>query len=95
MMRNFLLLLIDTVIVLVEGSITGIMLVKDYGVRMWKNNVVRKWVFEIMDRADTRFREFERYLEAIETRLRCRIVYARISQPMRNYYRELTGRRFL
>jgi hypothetical protein len=95
MFRNLLLMFVETIILLVELSVSGTMLVKDYGVRVWKNNAMRKWVFRVIDRADARFHRFIMYLEEIESRLQCRIVYANISRPMKETYRDLAGRRFL
>ncbi|MCK4924804.1 MAG: hypothetical protein KAS61_07505 [Spirochaetes bacterium] len=93
MFRRFLLLAIEGVIVIVEWSVAGIMLVRDYGIRVWQNNVMRKWVFEIMDHVDARFHRFVAYLKEIETLLQCRIVYAKITKPMKFHYRELSRRR--
>lgn len=93
MFRRFLLLAIEGVIVIVEWSVAGIMLVRDYGIRVWQNNVMRKWVFEIMDQVDARFHRFVAYLKEIETLLQCRIVYAKITKPMKFHYRELSRRR--
>jgi len=91
--RRFLLLAIEGVIVIVEWSVAGIVLVRDYGIRVWQNNVMRKWVFEIMDHVDARFHRFVAYLKEIETLLQCRIVYAKITKPMKFHYRELSRRR--
>lgn len=88
-----MLLAIEGVIVIVEWSVAGIMLVRDYGIRVWQNNVMRKWVFEIMDHVDARFHRFVAYLKEIETLLQCRIVYAKITKPMKFHYRELSRRR--
>lgn|GEM_PF-1325484 len=93
MFRSFLLLVIDGVIVIVEWSVAIIVLVRDYGVRVWQNNVMRKWVFEIMDYVDAQFHRFVAYLKEIETLLQCRIVYAKITKPMKLRYRELSRRR--
>lgn len=93
MFRRFLLLAIEGVIVIVEWSVAGIVLVRDYGIRVWQNNVMRKWVFEIMDHVDARFHRFVAYLKEIETLLQCRIVYAKITKPMKFHYRELSRRR--
>jgi hypothetical protein len=89
MFRNFLLMSVETGIVLAELSVTGITYVKDYGVRFWKNNEMRKWVFSIIDRIDARFHRFMAYLEEIEIRLHCRIVYSSITRPMKETYRQL------
>jgi hypothetical protein len=93
MLRNGLLSLIETIMVLVAGSISVFILVKDYGVRVWQNNTMRKWVFDTIDLTNTCLRGFANHLEVVETQLQCRIVYARISQPMKDHYRELTRRR--
>ena len=93
MFRSFLLLVIDGVIVVIEWSVAGIVLVRDYGVRVWQNNVMRKWVFEIMDYVDARFHRFVAYLKEIETLLQCRIVYAKTTKPMKLRYREISRRR--
>ena len=93
MLRNGLLSLIETIMVLVAGSISVFILVKDYGVRVWQNNTMRKWVFDTIDLTNGLLRGFANHLEAVETQLQCRIVYARISQPMKGHYRELTRKR--
>jgi 50S ribosomal subunit-associated GTPase HflX len=93
MLRNTLLSFIESIVVLVAGSISAFILVKDYGIRVWRNNTMRKWVFDVIDRTNALLRGFANHLEAVETQLQCRIVYARISQPMKDHYRELTRNR--
>jgi hypothetical protein len=95
MFRTFELLVIEGIIGIVEWIVTIIILIKDYGVRVWKNNVMRKWVFEILDLADARFRRFVSYLKKIETFLQCRIAYENITKPMKLRYRELIGKKTL
>jgi len=95
MFRSFLLLVIEGVIIIVEWSVTIIVLIRDYGVRVWKNNMMRKWVFDILDLADARFRRFVSYLEEIVAFLQCRIAYAKITKPMKLRYRELIGKKTL
>jgi len=91
MFRSFLVLVIEGVILIVDWSVTIIVLIKDYGVRVWKNNVMRKWVFDILDFADARFRRFVSYLEEIKAFLQCRIAYAKITKPMKLRYKDLIG----
>jgi len=93
MFRSFLLLVIEGVIVIVEWSVAIIVLIRDYGVRVWKNNSIRKWVFNILDLADARFHRFVSYLEEIEAFLQCRIAYANITKPMKLRYKELIGKK--
>ena len=93
MFSNLLIVLIDCVIALVEWSVACIRRIKEYGVRVWQNNAIRKWVFHVMDYAESRFHRYVDYLEDIETRLQCRIVYAKITKPMKQNYRALSGRR--
>ncbi len=95
MFRSFSLLVIEGVIVIVERSVAIIVLIRDYGVRVWKNNVMRKWVFDILDIADAQFRRFVSYLEEIKAFLQCRIAYAKITKPMKLRYRELLGKKTL
>jgi hypothetical protein len=93
MFTNLILLLIGTVIVLVNGVIDAMVSVKSYGVRIWKNNVMRKWVLDFMDLMDVLFRRFENYLEELISIIQFRIMYEKISGPMMNYYRELKKRK--
>jgi hypothetical protein len=93
MFRTFELLVIEGVIVIVEWSMAIIVLIKDYGVRVWRNNVMRKWVFEILDLADARFRRIASYLEGIVTFLQCKIAFEKITKPMKLRYRELIGKK--
>ena len=95
MFSNLLIVLIDCVIVLVEWSVTCIMRVKEYGIRVWQNNAVRKWAFKVMDYAEALFYRYVDYLKDIETLLRCRIVYTKVTKPMKQYYRALTRRQIL
>jgi hypothetical protein len=95
MFRSLLLRCIEGVIVTAEWSVANIVLIRDYGIRVWKNNVMRKWVFDILDLADARFRRFVLYLEEIETFLQSRIAYAKITKPMKLRYRELIGKKNL
>jgi hypothetical protein len=84
---------IEIVLLVVAGSISLFILVKNYGVQVWQNNVMRRYVFKVLDLADEQLRGFARHLETVETQLQCRIVYARISQPLKYHYRELKRRR--
>jgi hypothetical protein len=93
MFRSFLLLIIELVVVVVVWSMGCMMLVRDYGVRVWKNNAMRKWVLETLDLSVARFKHFVSYLEEIEMYLQCRIAYAKITKPMKYQYRVLTRRR--
>lgn len=93
MIRNFILFLIDSVIVLIDGTITGIIMLKDYSVKVWKNNAMRKWVWELMDLIDVIFHRFENYLEELKTTVQYRILYEKITQPMKDHYRELKKKR--
>ncbi len=89
MFTNFFLLLIDTVIVLVDCLIDAMVAIKSYGIRVWKNNVMRKWVLDFMDLMDILFRRFENYLEDLVSIIQFRIMYEKITGPMMDYYREL------
>jgi hypothetical protein len=95
MFRTFELLVIEGVIVIVEWSVAIIVLIRDYGIRIWRNNVMRKWVFEILDLAEARFRRFVSYLEEIVTFLQCKIAFDKITKPMKLRYRELIGKKTL
>jgi len=78
MLRNTFLSFIEMVLLVVAGSISLFILVKDYGVRVWQNNIMRRCVFRVLDLADEQLRGFARHLEAVENQLQCRIVYDRI-----------------
>lgn len=90
MFRSFLLLIIECVVVTVEWSVGCIVLVRDYSVRVWKNNAMRKWVLDTLDLFVARFRRVVSYLEEIEMHLQCRIAYAKITKPMKYQYRQLS-----
>jgi hypothetical protein len=53
---------------------------------------MRRWTFEAIDRVDNWFHRFVNYLEGIEDRLRCRIVFEAVTRPMKHHYRELAKR---
>ena len=93
MFRNLLLLLIELIVVTVELSIGCIILLRDYGIRVWKNNALRTWVLETLDISVARFRRCILYLEEIEMYLQCRIAYAKITKPMKCHYRQLSRNR--
>ena len=93
MLRNLLLLLIEFMVVTVELSMGCIVLLRDYGVRVWKHNALRTWVLETLDIAVARFRGVVLYLEEIEMYLQCRIAYAKITKPMKHHYKRLSRNR--
>ena len=93
MLRKALLSFIEVHMLMVAGSISLFILVKDYGIRVWRNNTMRTLVFDAIDLVNAWLRRFANHLEAVETRLQCRIVYASISQPMKIHYRDLTRKR--
>ena len=95
MCKPFELLVIEGVIVIIEWSVEIIVRIKDYGVRVWKNNVMRKWVFKTLDLTLAQFRRFVSYLEEIEMHLQCRIAYTKITKPMKLHYRKLIGKKTL
>jgi hypothetical protein len=84
---------IELVVVLVEWVVDCILLISDYGVRVWKHNAMRKWVLATLDNAVAQFRRVVLYLEEIELYLQCRIAYAKITKPMKYQYRELSRNR--
>ena len=93
MLRNLLLLLVELMVVTVELSMGCIVLLRDYGVRVWKHNALRTWVLETLDISVARFRGVVLYLEEIEMYLQCRIAYAKITKPMKYHYRQLSRNR--
>ena len=93
MLRNLLLLLVELMVVTVELSMGCIVLLRDYGVRVWKHNALRTWVLETLDISVARFRGVVLYLEEIEMYLQCRIAYAKITKPMKYYYKRLSRNR--
>jgi hypothetical protein len=95
MLTNFILLLIGTVIMLINGLIDAMVSIKSYGVRVWKNNVMRKWVLDFMDLMDVLFRRFENYLEELVSIIQFRVMYDKITGPMMDHYRELKKRRVM
>jgi hypothetical protein len=89
MFRTFELLVIEGVITIVEWSVKIIVYIKDYGIRAWENNAMRKWVFKTLDLTLALFKRFVSYLKEIVLHLQCRIAYAKITKPMKLHYREL------
>jgi hypothetical protein len=89
MFRTFELLVIEGVITIVEWSVKIIVHIRAYGVRVWENNVMRKWFFKTLDLTLAQFSSFVSYLEEIELHLQCRIAYTKITKPMKLHYREL------
>jgi len=83
------LLVIEVFIMTIEWGVKIILHIKDYGICVWKHNVMRKWVFKTLDLTLAQFRRFISYLEDIEMHLRCRIAYTKITKPMKLRYREL------
>ena len=89
MFRTFELLIIEGVITIVEWSVKIIVYIRAYGVRVWENNVMRKWVFKTLDFTLALFRRFISNLKEIKLHLQCRIAYTKITKPMKLHYREL------
>jgi hypothetical protein len=89
MYRALELLVIEVFIMTIEWGVKIILQIKDYGIRVWQNNVMRKWVFEILDLTIAQFRSFVSYLKEIELHLQYRIAYVKITKPMKLHYREL------
>jgi hypothetical protein len=95
MFKTFELLVIESNIAIVKWSVVIIVLIRAYGVRVWENNVMRKWVFKTLDLTLAQFTRFVSYLEDIEMHLQCRIAYTKITKPMKLHYRELTEKKSL
>jgi hypothetical protein len=89
MYRAFESFVIKVVLVIIEWSVKIIVHTKDYGVRVWENNVMRKLAFETLALTLAQFSSFVSYLKEIEMHLRCRIAYTKITKPMKLHYREL------
>ena len=92
MIRNLILLLIEIIIVVVDSIITGIIFIKGYVVKVWKNYIIREWVWKFMDLFDMLFSHIENYLEQLKEVLQFRIFYEKTTKPMNEYYRELKNR---
>ena len=89
MIKNFLLLMIDSFVVVIDITISGIGMLKDYGVRVWKNNVMKRWVLEFMDNIGVLFRHIGNYLGELENIIQFKILYDKTTKPMKDYYKKL------
>lgn len=92
MIKNLILLLIEIIIVVVESIIAVIIFIKEYAVKVWKNYIIREWVWKFMDLFNKLFSHFKNYLEQLKEILQFRIFYEKTTRPMKEYYRKLKKR---
>jgi len=89
MFRKCLLFLIDSILWFVNRTISSIGIFVEYSVRIWQNNVMRRWVIKLMQVLVQIFRYIGNYLETVEDSITFRILYKKTTRPMKEYYREL------
>jgi hypothetical protein len=89
MVKQLLLIVIDNFLLLTDGAVATLNTIKGYGLRVWSNNAVRKWVLICIDRIVAQFRHFNIYLQEIEVNLHYRLIYAKVTAPMKERYKEL------
>jgi hypothetical protein len=92
-MKKLLLIAIDSFLLVVDGTVVVLNVVKGYGLRVWANNAVRRWVLKNLDRIVELFRRFDVYLQKIEVVLHYRLLYANVTDPMKQRYKELRKKR--
>jgi hypothetical protein len=87
--KHLILVMIDGVILVVDGILTVILSVKEFSVEVWKNNVIRRSIVDLIDQVDVIFCRFQEYLEKLKSILQYKILYEKLTKPMKDYYRKL------
>ncbi len=92
MLKKFIILIVDFLIEIVNYVLFIINLFISCSAKLWKNNIVRKFVLKIIDGIILRFHYFKNYLEYIKNSITFRIIYKRVTFPMKTYYKKLKKR---
>ena len=84
--------IIDIVINLINRLVETTRTVHDHAVHIWKNYVIRNWVYSTLDIVDSIVIWIKKYLEDLRIVLKYRFYYQNVTGPMKNHYRELSRR---
>ncbi len=93
MMKQLLLIVIDNFLFLTDGTVAVLNMIKGYGLRVWSNSAIRRFVLRCIDFVVVQFRRFGVYLQKIEDILHYRLLYATVTASMKERYKELRGKR--
>jgi len=92
-MKRLLLIVVDSFLLVIDGTVEILNIIKGYGLRVWTNNAIRRWVLRSIDRIVELFRRFDGYLQEIEVILHYRLLYANVTASLKQRYRELRKKR--
>ncbi len=85
-------MVINLFLVLIDGITSTIMLLCRYSLRVWRNNVLRNFVFNVIRYIDDVSFRLKNYLEEIRVVLKYRIQYESVTRPMKVHYREIKNK---
>jgi len=84
--------IIDIVINLINRLVETTRTIQDHAVHIWRNYVIRNWVYNTLDIVDSIVLWIKKYLEDLRIVLKYRFYYQNVTGPMKNHYRELSRR---
>jgi hypothetical protein len=93
MVKRLLLIVIESFLLLTDGTVAVLNMIKGYGLGVWSNNTVRRFVLRCIDQVVVQFRRFGVYLQKIEDILHYRLLYATVTASMKERYKELKGKK--
>ncbi len=91
-MKEMIFVIINLFMVIIDGLTSTIMLLCEYALRVWRNNVLRKFVFNFIRYIDDVSFRLKNYLEGIRAVLKYRMQYESVTRPMRDHYREIKNK---
>jgi len=92
MFKRYLIRFINSLVWFVNEIILAIGFFMNYTMKLWKNNIMRKFVLKLMEKITHRFHYIKKYLEYVMDNITFRILYDRITLPMEIYYKDLKKR---
>jgi len=92
MFKRYLIIFINSLVWFVNEIILAIGFFMNYTMKLWKNNIMRKFVLKLMEKITHGFHCIKKYLEYVMDNITFRILYDRITLPMEIYYKDLKKR---
>ena len=75
------------IMVMVDSIAETINFLKNYAVQIWRNYIIRKLIYKVLDVIDAIINRLKKYLEEVRIVLKYRIYYENVTRPMKYYYK--------
>ena len=94
MLRKYVLMMVITIADAVDNAILMFIFLRDRALYIWKDIAIRKWIYGYFNLINRLFLWLKKYLDGIGCNMKYRIYYKSVTEPLKDYYRELRKQNF-